>query len=339
MSQPVYDYPDESIRDQCRELKDNEYWSEEYTSNRYIGVTFGCNGSAEECVRSTAYPTYCENGTRFTWGVRGQNHFLWDPVIPITIDHSNPAGTFHTFRRAYTSYNTGIRIRLCNDTRSVPFPQKDLNFKYSYETNKTSQRQAYQELVTFCKNHYGWMESSYKTCSSKYRCKWREGWTPRPPDNPDNPDNPPVWEPDCTIGCIGVKGTSSIKENFSYEYEVFYEHNCDTRDRAITVFLSYNAGTLKNGIDFTAPDRVTIPAGRSSTTIILNTHTYCDERTNLFIKIDPTSSETRNVCSSVKASLICEPPPEDFCERVGENCSNLFFFEPYGHRTKKANNM
>ena len=219
----------------------------------------------------------------------------------------------------------------CDDP-NIPFPEKVDGWSYS---------PSWREIDTDhfdCGEVKGQTESAYYNCMNSYRCKWRDGWEWNP--NPGGGgENPPGWEnPGKNIyKCVGVRGPIEVAENFSYEYDIYFEGEIYT-EQPITIFLSYGAGTLVRGIDFNAPDRIIVQAGSRSAKLVLTTNTYCDDRTNLFIQIDPTSSVTSVVCDNIQSRLVCGPP-QTYCEKVNDNCSVHYFFEPYGHRTRKANNM
>lgn len=129
------------------------------------------------------------------------------------------------------------------------------------------------------------------------------------------------------MACIDIVGPSEIGKYFSYEYEVFIDN---TYNKDITIFLSYGGGNLIRNTDFTAPDRVIIQAGSLSAIFILSTNTEC--RNNRYIKIESTSNDIVEMCSDMISNLVCDEEIDFFCDK-------LFFFEPYGHKTKKPNNM
>ena len=126
------------------------------------------------------------------------------------------------------------------------------------------------------------------------------------------------------INCIGVSGEELINKNSSYKYTVYYENIIE--DYPVIILLSYNGSSLTNGIDFTAPNSIIIPAGQSSETIVITTHT--EKEDGLFIQIIPSSSETDTVCENIIAVLDSNATNTSTCAYT------TFFWEPYKHSTR-----
>ncbi len=164
-------------------------------------------------------------------------------------------------------------------------------------------------------------------------CGPNPGYAPNP--NGDGTAEEPWFIPSCKPVCVGVKGPTEIRPNSSYEYEAYFEEDDCTEDSERVIFLSYNASNMTNGVDFIAPTSVKVKSGENFTKFAVIISADCEEPGAKHMQIDATSSYVDTICGNVKAQLNCEKfEPGDI-----DNCMDLFFFEPYGHKVRKANNM
>ena len=209
----------------------------------------------------------------------------------------------------------------CEDP-DTDFPLIENNYMYSHPWSSHDPKNA--QYIQDCVDVNGKLEIAYINCIIWYRCKSKPGWY--------WDDVNEIWVDTGSVVCVGVSGSNIIKEKSSYVYTVYYEKTTPL-DYPITIFLSYNGGILTNGIDFTAPSNVIIPAGSYSQDFILKIDTVCLSKDDLIIKITPSSSETQDICESITSTIYCDtsiiPDIDDY------TCAyTTYFWEPYKHSTR-----
>ena len=133
------------------------------------------------------------------------------------------------------------------------------------------------------------------------------------------------------LGCIDISGSSSIIPNGTNEYNVFFNEDC-FNDIDLRLLVSYTGSTLTNGVDFYGPTSSFIMAGTNSLKIYIKANDISSGTIRVTVNL-PDYQCDNYIDINVESEDINNPSSNT----VTNNCSEIgFFWEPYGHVTKKA---
>jgi len=131
------------------------------------------------------------------------------------------------------------------------------------------------------------------------------------------------------ITCSGINGPIQVNSMQEYEFTAYIEYASGLEPVEVTtVYLSYFCKDMIKGVDFDAPSSVNIPIGDSKATF------------KIYFKkeIIDTSYELRIETSTENVFDMCSPFVVTVSEEQGLTCGEMFFFDPYFHKTKKVPN-
>jgi hypothetical protein len=147
----------------------------------------------------------------------------------------------------------------------------------------------------------------------------------------------------CSIECLNMTGPSTIRRNLSAEYEInmiFSDAECNSFNRILTVFLSYGGSTMIRNKDFVAPNKIVMEKGVIKYKFPIKFYNPCTSNEDKYIQITMTADYTNNICTQpLKTTITCIKEENENGDILPTYCDELFFFEPYGHKTKIPNNM
>jgi hypothetical protein len=140
-------------------------------------------------------------------------------------------------------------------------------------------------------------------------------------------------------------GPIDVNSNFSYEYEVAVPIRICSEDFSKTkIHLSYNSGSLVNGVDFFAPKTATIGENETKIKFTISFKFDCDSEK--IMKVAAVSESGLEMCFPFEIKIKCNNDGTDGeggggggTGGTGGQCMDAVnFWEPYGHATKVPNN-